>query len=648
MKQLLVSILILCIGTQFIHSQNNNILTINGEGISKEEFLAIYNKNRNVGEEINQRSLEEYMDLFINFKLKVKEAESLGLDTLSSFINELAGYRKQLAAPYLIDKQVNINLLKEAYNRLKEEVRASHILISLSPDALPKDTLDAYNLAIEVREKFKKGEEFSLLAQTYSGDPSVKDNDGDLGYFTGLYMVYPFENGAYNTTVGDISMPVRTQFGYHLIYVTDRRTAQGQIKVAHIMVKTSQDADITAITEAENKILEIYNKLEAGNNFSKICLEYSDDKKTSQKGGELPWFGTGMMFLPFEESAYSITEIGNYSQPIRTPIGFHIIKLIDKKDISSFEEMTEDLTKKIKRDSRSELSIKSVVNRLKNEYEYKEFSKSKTVFYDLLDNSFFTRQWKIDSTIDLSSPIFILDGIKVNQKLFSDYILLQQRRNYQAQPITSLVDFMFEQFSKEYILNYEESLLEKKYPEFKALMKEYHDGILLFELTDQMVWSKAVQDTLGLKEFYDRNTQNYMWDKRVYASLVKTKNNFDALRVKYYLKTNKNDEYILNKMNNNIEKISLNSQYFSIGDDTIVDSIPWIVGLHNIPPENNYQFVVIHNVLNPEPKKIEEARGVITSDYQTYLEKLWVATLREKYNYIINNDLLTKLKNNLE
>ena len=308
--------IIICIVANATFAQNTNVLTIENEEIKLQEFLSIYNKNRAVGENIDEKSIQEYMELFINFKLKVKEAKSMGLDTVSSFINELNGYKKQLAAPYLIDKKVDDNLLTEAYLRLKEEIKASHILISLPKDPLPKDTLKSYNKALSIRKKFYDGDKFSKLAQQYSSDPSVKDNNGNLGYFTALYMVYPFENGAYNTSKGEVSMPIRTQFGYHLIYVTDRRPAQGQVKVAHIMTKASENYDSTSTYKAKEKIFEIYNKLENGEDFNSLTKNYSEDDNTAQKSGELPWFGTGMMYLPFENAAFAIKEKGSYSKPI--------------------------------------------------------------------------------------------------------------------------------------------------------------------------------------------------------------------------------------------------------------------------------------------------------------------------------------------
>jgi len=641
MKQLL-SILIIFITVQFSYAQNQTVLTIENEKITINEFLAIYNKNRNIGEELDKKSIQEYMELFINFKLKVKEAENMGLDTIASFINELEGYRKQLAAPYLIDKKTDENLLTEAYNRLLEEIRASHILIALPTDALPKDTLKMYNKALEVRKKFYNGKTFPFLAKQYSSDPSVKENNGDLGYFTALYMLYAFENGAYNTPKGEVSMPIRTQFGYHLIYVTDRRPAQGQIKVAHIMTKIPEKSDSTTAKKAKTKIFEIYNRLENGEEFDLLIKNYSEDNNTINKGGELPWFGTGMMYLPFEKASFALSEFGDYSTPIQTPIGWHIIKLIDKKGVGTFDETKEEIKKKINRDSRSELSKKFVINRLKKEYNFSVNQKAKEQFYSLVNDSFFSRQWKIDSTKKLSNTLFTLSNLSVTQEDFADYITLQQRRNYKKQTITTLVDFIFDQFADEKILNYEESRLEEKYPEFKALIKEYHHGILLFELTDKLVWSKAVEDTLGLEEFYNKNINNYMWETRLDAMIVTCESENVAKKAQKYLKRGRTPDWITIKINkNNPLAITFIQDIYSKGDNDIIDAATWEEGMGPVLYlDGKFKFIQINKTLNPQPKQIDEARGAITSDYQAYLEANWVKKLRRKYSYNINYDVL--------
>ena len=306
-------------------------MTVAGKNITKTEFEAIYHKNNTKNAASDTKSLEDYMQLFINFKLKVKEAEELGLDTVSAFKNELEGYRKQLAAPYLTDNEVNDKLLKEAYERMKKDVRASHILIKCDAGALPKDTLAAYNKAISARNRVVKGEDFAKVAKELSDDPSAKDNGGDLGYFTSMQMVYPFEDVAFKTAKGAISEPIRTQFGYHIIKVLDRRPSQGQITVAHIMVRSNPGMPEEDSIAARKKIFDIYDRLKKNENFSSLALEFSDHTDSKTKGGVLPAFGTGTMVPSFENAAFALKDTNSFSMPFQTPFGWHIVKLKNRK-----------------------------------------------------------------------------------------------------------------------------------------------------------------------------------------------------------------------------------------------------------------------------------------------------------------------------
>jgi peptidyl-prolyl cis-trans isomerase SurA len=319
------------------------LLTIAGTPVSKDEFEKVYRKNNQKLDSYDMKDLREYLELYINYKLKVKEAESLKLDTGITFINELKGYRKQLAQPYMSDKEVTDALIKEAYERLQKDVRASHILINLAPDALPKDTLEVYNRALKIRDMISRGADFEKVARDSSNDPSAKDNGGDLGYFTGMQMVYPFETAAYNTKPGNLSMPVRTKFGYHIIKVHDIREAQGEIKVAHIMVKLGSDASENYAATAKNKIDEIYSKLKSGEQFEDLAIKYSDDKGSAKNGGQLPPFGTGRMVPEFEKAAFDLKKDNDISVPVKTSYGWHIIKRLEKKDVPSFEQKKNEI-----------------------------------------------------------------------------------------------------------------------------------------------------------------------------------------------------------------------------------------------------------------------------------------------------------------
>ena len=485
------------------------LVNVAGQNITRSEFERVYYKNNNKGTANDEKSIRDYMELFINYKLKVKEAESLKMDTSAAFKDELTGYRKQLAQPYLTDKDVNDNLVKEAYNRLQNDVRASHILIKLSSDALPKDTLAAYNRIMKIREKIVKGADFEKMARDSSEDPSAKENGGDLGYFTGLQMVYPFETAAYNTKPGQVSMPIRTRFGYHIIKVSDIRPAVGEIHTAHIMIKVNKSDNDSVQKEAKRKIDEIYAKFKAGEKFEDLAKQYSDDKGSAVNGGVLPWFGTGKMVPEYEKASFALLKDNDVSAPIKSAYGWHIIKRLEKRGIASFDEKKNELKNQIMRDSRNEMGRASLVAKIKKENNFKEFAANKDEYIKSLDTTLADGTYNDSTALKKTKPLFNLAGKDYTQFDFAAYLAKHQTKR---KDITSqaIAHSQYENFVTDACIALEESQLDKKYPDFKALMDEYRDGILLFDLTDKMVWSKAVKDTTGLEQFYEKNKNNYI------------------------------------------------------------------------------------------------------------------------------------------
>jgi peptidyl-prolyl cis-trans isomerase SurA len=311
-----ILLFITCVSSFLIQAQEY-VIEVNNKKITKQEFLQIYLKN-NQNPKFDKASIDEYLELFKKFKLKVLEAESLGYDTIPKLKKELQGYRKSLSAPYLIDKQENLKVVEEAYKRLQKEVKASHILIRLDEIASPEDTLKAYARIIAIKQRIENGEDFTKIAKEVSEDPSVQTNGGDLGYFTAFQMVFPFEEAAYNTPVGQLSTIIRTRFGYHLLKIFDQRSARGIMKAAHIMVAVKRDGNKSDLDVAKKKIDEIYAKLIAGEKFEDLASNFSDDPGSSEKGGKLPEFGSGTttrMVPEFEEAAFQLNKDGDFSLP---------------------------------------------------------------------------------------------------------------------------------------------------------------------------------------------------------------------------------------------------------------------------------------------------------------------------------------------
>lgn len=684
-----------------IIAQSNEtvIMTINGKPVYKSEFENVYKKNN--GKEINkeQKSISEYVDLFSTFKMKVFEAEANGLDTNSAFKTELAGYRKQLASPYLTDKNVNDALLVEAYERMKTEVKAQHILIRIEEGALPKDTIEAYTRLMIIRDAILKkpisaariaeyenilkkssaginkssnkkdsanyqsklnavtnlsaytntGEDpFIAVAKKTSEDPSAAENGGDLGYFSSLQMVYPFENTAFKLNVGEMSMPIRTRFGYHILKVNDKRASQGEILTAHIMVSFAKDMGEKDKANLKTKIDEIYAKLKSGSKFEEIARQFSDDKQSAEKGGQLQWFGSSRMPIEFEKASFALQNNGDYSEPFTTKYGWHIVKRLDKKGLASFDDMKADLKQRIGKDSRTQAGKTSLIAKIKKENNFKENVMSKTPFLKVLDSTVYQGKWEAKKADKLGNKeLFTIGTTKKTQNDFAKYIESHQT----ARAIMDNNMFLqqsYKEFVDETVINFEDAQLEAKYPEYKNLLKEYRDGILLFDLTDREVWSKAIKDTAGLRVYYSKNKTNYLWEERAETTTYKCLNDKIAKQVRGLLNKNKTEKEIIDIVNKSSQlNLTSESVTYLKGENKDVDA-NWKKGIvsNNIidSKENKVVVLVINAILDKTPKTIAEAKGTITADYQTYLEKEWLSYLKNKYTVKVNEDVLKSIK----
>jgi len=634
------------------------LLTIAGNDITAGEFMYVYQKNNFNQETRDPEAVREYLDLYVNFRLKVREAEELGMDTVSSFLRELEGYRKQLAQPYFTDQSVSEQLLREAYERKKVDIRASHILFRVDKNAPPRDTLAAFQLAMKAYERIQQGEDFGKVAADISEDPSARDTDGnqfrparkgnlgDLGYFTVFDMVYPFENGAYNTEPGKVSLPVRTDFGYHLIRVTDRQPALGQAQVSHIFVQVPPAISAEDSIQKKAKIDAAYEKIQSGVSFEDVVLEFSEDKSSAGNGGKLPWFGSNRMVPDFIIATRNLTETGDISEPFMTPFGWHIIKLIDRKPVGTFEEEQLNIKNRLDKDIRNKLSEQAVIDRIKKEYKFEEYPKNLNAVLSVLDSTLMKAEWDVEKARGLDETVFSLGDNRYTQKDFAEYIAAKQNKR-----ITDIKQFFTESYHNfvvEKCLAIEDSKLEEKYPDFRMLVREYHDGILLFDLTDKNVWSKAVRDTLGLREFYESNPGKYMWDKRLHASIV-TILNPGSVRsddVRKMFTKGKTTQEILEAFNTDTTlNILIETSKYPKGESAVIDQIRWKTGLSSMvdTPEGP-SFAYVYETLDPEPKTLDEARGLITADYQAFLEERWIEELKAKYPVIIHEEVLSTLQ----
>jgi len=634
------------------------LITIGEEKVSVGEFLRIYEKNNHMGDSNTVDAITEYLDLFINFKLKVAEAEELQLDTLSTFVKELKGYRAQLAKPYFIDESVNEALLQEAYNRKLSDVRASHILIMLDANATPEDTLVAYNKIVKIREEIVAGKDFAEAAIEYSDDPSAKDreaipnqqrfrpgNKGDLGYFTVFNMVYPFENAAYKTAVGTVSNPVRTQYGYHLLEVTDKKEALGTAQVAHIFIPLKMEATDEEIQQAQEKINNIYQKIIEGMTYEDAVVAYSEDKGSAKNKGQLSKFTSNRVVPQFVLAAQAL-EIGEISEPVRTLYGFHIIKLLSLETPGTFEEESPKLKERLAKDQRAHKSEEAVVQQIKVDYNLKIYEKGKLAIFNAIDSTVLQKKFVADSVSGMMKPVMKIGNEKSNQDDFAKFVEKKQRPQENMDKAVYL-QRLFDEFVDENCLAYMDKHLEEIYPEFADLMQEYHDGILLFNLTDEKVWTKAVKDTVGLDKFFNEHRADYMWDERVDATVYHIRDKKDVKLVKIIIEQNKNDGDIAQVLDrDSIRSVRIIPDTYEKGDDKYVDQVEWEEGnIQEIDSdiEDRVTFVKIRNIRLPVAKELNESRGLVTADYQTYLEEQWIVQLKAKYPVVIHQDVMSAM-----
>ena len=505
-KKLLFLLSFMVFGNLLAQNFDKKVLfSINKEPVYASEFLKVYQKNLELIPNDSRQNVDEYLEMFINYKVKVQQAKEMKLDTNAAFKTEFNRYRNQLAENFLTDTKVTNELVKEAYERTLEEVNAAHILFMVDPNANPNDTIAAYNKALEVRKKILQGADFSELAKKYSEDPSAKRNAGELGWFNAFKMVYPFEDAAYKTQVGEISKPVRTRFGYHLIKVNDRRESGEKIQVAHIMI--AHDEKKPAF--AEEKIQNVLQKLQAGTSFEELAEKYSDDEATAKRGGKLEPFNKGKLNSPaFEDAAFELQKIGEISQAFKTKHGWHVVKLVKKEPIPSFEEMKAQLEEKIKRDSRSRIITEAFIKDLKKHYQIKKDKKAFQFFKKYVQKQ--SAKEASDYLANKGEREFI--RIKDSVATYEDFMNFINKRYARAGENVDKVALLknwHDDFINYFILDYHKEHLEEENKEFAALAKEYKEGLLLFDLMEEKIWGKAKTDSLELKNFYFKNKEDY-------------------------------------------------------------------------------------------------------------------------------------------
>ncbi len=627
------------------------IMTIDDTPVYSNEFVRVYKKNLELVQDESQKTVNGYLDLFIDYKLKVAAAYNAGLNEKKGYREEFSKYEEQLSRNYLYEDKVTTDLARKAYERGQYDVKASHILTLVSYDSPPQDTLKAYNKIKEALVKARAGEQFSKLAKEYTEERGGAERGGDLGYFGTFTMVHQFEDAAYETSVGGVSDIIRTQFGYHILKVFDRREHEPDVTVSHIMISSREDDARTF--DPKERINEINGLLKQGSKFEDLARQYSEDKGSSVNGGKLTRFSKGKLrSKKFEELAYGLEKPGDLSEPFETEFGWHILRLEQKHKTETFEEQKEVLEKKIGEGSRSKIVTSAVNDRIKEKYDFKGDDSFKLFFANFITDSIFKKSWNYNENFaEKDRIIFVLgDDYKVTYGDFATYIKGIQNKRGLAKSITRIIDEGYEAFETEQLKRFFRDVLEKTNEEYAAIISEYRDGLLIFDVMILNVWDKAKKDTIGSQDYYKANKGKYQWEKRIDADIISSSKEVIIKEASAMLSNGKTIDEIKNALNTDkhINVIASSGKY-ELDDQNLPGGFSAREGLSKAYAQNgNYVVVNVKKIVSPSNKLFEEVKGRVISDYQKQLEKDWLKELRATYKVVVNKKALKKLKKQLE
>lgn len=687
-----------------LHAQSNDpvVVEIAGQPIRKSEFMKEF--LRSVGKDVNatpgvctfekREALNNYVELFTNFRTKLYDAYQHGMDTTAELRNELATYRKEVAAPYLIDSATLDRLLHEAYERNHYALHAAHILVPCTPFDSPSDTAVAYKMAWSFYRRALEGETFWALARQANefrfklenippDDPRRQDN-GDLGCFTVFDMVYPFENIAYSLEPGEISEPGRTNYGYHVVKLFSKTPYFGNTSFQHIWVAERENA-----STAEFKIRSAYEQLAEGQDFNVVCRNYSDDHRTMNNGGLLANMSVNQ--LPPEYLVeLSRLQPGEVSAPFHTSHGWHIVKLVKRENIPPFEEMLPIYKKRMARDQRNKETRTAFIEQSKAKYNFtdfteayietietplrkkgkknepKEYMASLDESVALLNDSVFMKMWRFEpSKVTDKRPLFRVGDNDYTTADLLRYIE-QHMRPEEPYELRSYVEKKYQEFINYTVLAYADSHLEAENQEFRELMDEYRNGLMIFSYNEKYIWSKAILDTTGFDDFYwrtlpthrfdDEDAANYWWNDRAKVRVVQVadsnllKPSVAAKLLKKAEKAGWDDGQLLAqlqakaKQDSTLDKpLSVELQTVERDNQQLLKASQWRPGLHGQPSGRGYRLMFVEQLIDAMPKSKLEARGFYVNDYQNYIEQQLLEQLKKQYNVKIHWDTVEEI-----
>ncbi|WP_025762125.1 peptidylprolyl isomerase [Dyadobacter tibetensis] len=504
-------------------TQKVPVLQIGEEEVTAEEFNTAYQNYKKSEDSLLNLTPDEYVPIYTERRLKVKQAQASGKDTTTDYQEQVASYRIQLAKSHVKDRSLVDQLAKEAYERMKLEVKASHILIPVSWHASPADTLQAYRAALAMKGRLEEGEDFEKMAVRFSKDPTAPQNRGNLGYFTAFQMIYPLETAAYTTPIGKISSPVRSRSGYHILKVNDRRPNRGLVQVAHIMIKSDSLDSETKKEIVKAQIFEAYRKLSEGSAWDNVLREYTDDKNSIANNGILPMFGVGQMVPEIEDAAYALTKTGSYSQPVKSIYGWHILRLESKKPLESYENLLASLRQRVVTDTRGQVFEQARAQRLRQQYKPVEYADNWKQALSLADSSLLTANWSENRAVSNNwnnTALFSIAQTPYPAQGFFGYVKRKQFPSEVGSSPAVVFRHLYESYLTEKLSEYEIAHLEEIDNNFKMEMDRVKEGILLSQIMEEQVWQRSLSDSLGQVAWYNQHQDKYKFPERAFGKII--------------------------------------------------------------------------------------------------------------------------------
>ncbi len=635
-------LLVVLLALNFSFSQDKDavLLKVDGTPVMSSEFLRVYNKNLDLVKDESQKDIDGYLKLFTEYQLKLKEARRLKLDEDKKYQREFLSYKKQLTKNYLSENKVTDVLVKEAYDRSNIDINASHILVRLDESAT--DTIATYKEVLALKQRVIKEGFETVKADMHNGNTIFLE---DLGYFSAFKMVYSFETAAYNTPEGELSMPFRTQYGYHVVNIKEKRASRGTLTAAHIMVNLKQT---DSLLNPEQRINDINKKLNQGESFESLAKQFSDDKSSAKNGGKLSPFKSGQLSSEiFEDTAFGLKNNGDVSAPFETEYGWHIVKRLELKPVQDFKDLKASLEARVKRDSRSKLINAAMVNELKKRYQISNNPEAKTYFESLITNEFFARSWRLPEDFQKDKTLFSINKRSFTYNEFGRHLMSAQRVYAgKTKPASAVINKEFNDFFEKSIFQYREDNLELENEDFAHIIKEYRDGLLLFDLMEKEVWNKASKDTVGLESYYKKHTSKYQWEDRVEVVMASSADQSNMKRILKMMKKGKSEEEITKALNTGEKQnVIFTKGTFNVDDSKLPANFVLKEGVSKIYNHNEaFHVIDVKAVLPAGNKTLQEAKGNVINDYQAELEANWINDLHERFNVEVNEETLKAIK----